>query len=113
MNLHERTLCVLACRYVSEVVIGAPYAVTEELMKHFNVDLVCHGLTPVVSDSGDPYEVPKRMGKFAVVDSGNALTTERIVQRIIEHRLDFEIRNAKKEKREVEAVLTKLGESTA
>lgn len=27
MNLHERVLSVLACKYVSEVVIGAPYKV--------------------------------------------------------------------------------------
>lgn len=72
MNLHERTLSVLACRvsgsrgpgqpptaatptptpqpgprsqlcpspqYVSEVVIGAPYAVTAELLDHFKVRL--------------------------------------------------------------------------
>uniref|UniRef100_A0A4W5PGX7 ethanolamine-phosphate cytidylyltransferase n=1 Tax=Hucho hucho TaxID=62062 RepID=A0A4W5PGX7_9TELE len=37
MNVHERTLSVLACRYVSEVVIGAPYAVTRELLDHFKV----------------------------------------------------------------------------
>lgn len=65
MSLHERTLSVLACRvsgshshtgtalpsspghtdrgcslspqYVAEVVIGAPYAVTAELLAHFKV----------------------------------------------------------------------------
>ncbi|MCV4626454.1 hypothetical protein OFC18_30720, partial [Escherichia coli] len=50
MNLHERTLSVLACRYVSEVVIGAPYSVTAELLNHFKVDLVCHGKTEIVPD---------------------------------------------------------------
>ena len=52
MNLHERVLSVLACRYVDEVVIGAPYAVTPELMDHFKVDVVCHGDTPVADDAG-------------------------------------------------------------
>lgn len=32
MNLHERVLSVLACKYVNEVVIGAPYDVTKELI---------------------------------------------------------------------------------
>lgn len=32
MTLQERVLGVLSCRYVSEVVIGAPYAVTEDLI---------------------------------------------------------------------------------
>ena len=43
MNLHERVLAVLACRYVNEVVIGAPYIITRETMEHFNVDVVVHG----------------------------------------------------------------------
>ncbi|RXM92584.1 Ethanolamine-phosphate cytidylyltransferase [Acipenser ruthenus] len=37
MNVHERTLSVLACRYVSEVVIGAPCAATTDLLDHFKV----------------------------------------------------------------------------
>lgn len=59
MNLHERTLSVLACRYVDEVVIGAPYKVTKELLEHFKVDLVVHGSTHVAPDldGTDPYEV--------------------------------------------------------
>lgn len=46
-------------KYVDEVVIGAPYKVTKELMDHFKVDLVCHGNTYVLPDTDgtDPYEV--------------------------------------------------------
>ncbi|XP_047565171.1 ethanolamine-phosphate cytidylyltransferase isoform X1 [Lutra lutra] len=64
MNLHERTLSVLACRYVSEVVIGAPYAVTAELLDHFKVDLVCHGKTEIMpdKDGSDPYQDPPGPG---------------------------------------------------
>merc|ERR1719208_628135 len=50
MNLHERVLSVLAYRCVDEVVIGAPYAVTAELMDHFNISLVVHGRTNVAAD---------------------------------------------------------------
>jgi len=50
MNLHERTLSVLACKYVSEVVIGAPYVVSHDLLDHFNVSVVAHGKTKVNSD---------------------------------------------------------------
>lgn len=92
MNLHERVLSVLACRYVNEVVIGAPYAVTEELMAHFNVSLVCHGSkTPISDDTdgSDPYELPKRKGIFKLLDSGNSTTTETIVERIIKHRREL------------------------
>ena len=39
--------------------IGAPYSVTEEMMEHFRVDLVCHGVTDCCVDElgHDPYEV--------------------------------------------------------
>jgi len=43
MNLQERVLSVLACKYVSEVVIGAPYVVTKDLIEHFGVAVVAHG----------------------------------------------------------------------
>jgi hypothetical protein len=33
MNLHERSLSVLACRYVDEVIIGAPWEVTKDLVR--------------------------------------------------------------------------------
>nr|XP_020043581.1 ethanolamine-phosphate cytidylyltransferase isoform X1 [Castor canadensis] len=92
MNLHERTLSVLACRYVSEVVIGAPYSVTAELLGHFKVDLVCHGKTEIVPDrdGSDPYQEPKKRGIFCQIDSGSNLTTDLIVQRIIKNRLEAE-----------------------
>jgi ethanolamine-phosphate cytidylyltransferase len=44
---------------VDEVVIGAPYKVTKELMEHFKVDVVVHGKSFVLPDvdGSDPYEV--------------------------------------------------------
>ncbi|XP_073968695.1 phosphoethanolamine cytidylyltransferase [Rhodnius prolixus] len=98
MNLHERVLSVLACKYVNEVVIGAPYSVTEELMSHFNVDVVCHGQTPISPDidGSDPYILPKARGVFKSITSGNKMTTEKIVERIIQHRLEYESRNSRK-----------------
>ncbi|XP_008574517.1 PREDICTED: ethanolamine-phosphate cytidylyltransferase isoform X2 [Galeopterus variegatus] len=81
MNLHERTLSVLACR----------------------VDLVCHGKTEIMPDrdGSDPYQEPKRRGIFRQVDSGSDLTTDLIVQRIIKNRLEYEARNQKKEAKEL------------
>jgi len=30
-------------RYVDEVIIGAPWAVTEDMIKTMNISIVCHG----------------------------------------------------------------------
>eukprot|EP00246_Nothoceros_aenigmaticus_P006724 TRINITY_DN1985_c0_g1_i2.p1 TRINITY_DN1985_c0_g1~~TRINITY_DN1985_c0_g1_i2.p1 ORF type:complete len:387 (+),score=54.67 TRINITY_DN1985_c0_g1_i2:361-1521(+) len=43
MNLHERSLSVLACKYVDEVIIGAPWEVTKDMITTFNISLVVHG----------------------------------------------------------------------
>merc|ERR1719341_317575 len=102
MNLHERVLSVLACKYVSEVVIGAPYSVTSDLLDQLKIDRVFHGETEVMpdEDGSDPYAVPKARGIFSSLDSGNNMTTQLIVERIIKHRLEYELRNNKKEKKE-------------
>lgn len=65
-------------KYVNEVVIGAPYTVTTDLMNHFKVSVVCHGQTDLPLENGvhDPYAVPKMMGKFISVDSGKEYSCE-------------------------------------
>ena len=49
------------------------------------------------------YAIPKKEGKFVAVASGNSLTTEMLVQRILSRRLDYEERNSKKEAKEMAA----------
>jgi len=103
MNLHERVLSVLACRYVNQVIIGAPYEVTKEIIDQFKVNVVVHGKTSVMKtkDGQDPYAYPKELGIFVQVDSGNPLTTVDIVERIIRNKLEYEQRNRKKELKEI------------
>ena len=111
MNLHERVLSVLACKYVNEVVIGAPYAVTQDLMDHSGVDIVLNGTTAIMEDvdGGDPFAVPKKLDKFEIIESGNDMTTEMIVERIIRNRLEYEARNQKKETKELEVLKYSTG----
>jgi len=106
MNLFERTLTVLSCKYVSNVVIGAPCAISEELLKSFSIDLVLTDSflknTDVEKSSAlDSYEVPKRLGIYKEVDSGFKLSTDVIIKRIIDNRLAFEKRNRDKESKEL------------
>lgn len=105
MNLQERVLNVLSCKYVDDVIFGAPYAINADLIDHFNVDVVCHGQIKISDDSElqDPYLVPKKLGKFILIDSGSTMTTEKIVERIIRNRMEYENRNLIKEKKETEA----------
>lgn len=84
MTLHERALTIMGCRFVDDVIIGAPYIVSEELMDYFHVSLVVAGQHDhLPGENGqDPFYVPAAAGKFVKIDSGNALTTQDIAKRI-------------------------------
>ena len=103
MTLHERTLSVLANRHVDEVVIGAPWGISDELLSHFNITKVFHRITGVgeVLDGVDAYALPKSKGIFTQIKSPNEMQTKHIVRRIIKNRLEYEERNDKKEKKEL------------
>lgn len=40
LNLQERVLNVLALKYVDEVIIGAPWQVSQNMIKNLNISLV-------------------------------------------------------------------------
>uniref|UniRef100_A0A673HCB1 ethanolamine-phosphate cytidylyltransferase n=1 Tax=Sinocyclocheilus rhinocerous TaxID=307959 RepID=A0A673HCB1_9TELE len=90
MNIHERTLSVLACRYVSEVVIGAPYAVTKDLLDHFKVNTL-----PLYSILDFFCNGQSRSGMI------NAMLTLFLP---VPARLLFEARNQKKEAKEMAVI---------
>lgn len=101
MHLHERSLSVLACRYVDEVIIGAPWEVTKDMITTFNISMVVHG---TVSDSDhllcgevDPYAAPKSMGIFRTIESPRDTTTTSVAKRIIANHDTYMKRNKKKE----------------
>lgn len=50
--------------------------------------------------SVEAYAVPEERGILEVVDSGSDITTDSIIQRIIENRLRFRARNDAKEAKE-------------
>ncbi|ORX41848.1 Nucleotidylyl transferase [Piromyces finnis] len=100
MNLNERVLSVLSCRYVDEVIIGAPYSVTKDVLnKVYKIDIVAHGITPSAPDLDgiDPYALPKSLGIYKQIETPHPeLTTNNIIQRIIDHRKVYEERNRRK-----------------
>ena len=43
MNINERTLNLLALKYVDDVIMGAPWKITEDMIKTLNISLVVQG----------------------------------------------------------------------
>lgn len=54
ISIQERVLMCLACKHVSDVVIGAPYVITEDLIKSLNISKVV-----TITDSSED-QVKKR-----------------------------------------------------
>ncbi|KAJ9179720.1 hypothetical protein P3X46_008054 [Hevea brasiliensis] len=100
MNLHERSLSVLACRYVDEVIIGAPSEVSKDMITTFNISLVAHGTVAenieYEKELCNPYSVPISMGIFKVLESPLDITTTTIIRRIVANHEAYQKRNEKK-----------------
>jgi ethanolamine-phosphate cytidylyltransferase len=98
MTLQERVLNVLAMKYVDDVIIGAPYVITRELMDQIGPTVVVEGSAPSRSPSVDAFAIPKQMGIFRQVASDYPeLTAKEVVARVLENYALFATRNKSKE----------------
>eukprot|EP00039_Didymoeca_costata_P004188 m.71889 g.71889 ORF g.71889 m.71889 type:complete len:383 (+) comp12284_c0_seq1:100-1248(+) len=113
-TLHERTLGALQCKYVNEVVMDAPPIVTQELIDHFQIDVVCHGKQEYhLKDGANPYAVPIKLGIFKQIDSLNNVTTGVIIDRILSKQSVYAERNKKKiakDKRALDAAIRRASQ---
>jgi ethanolamine-phosphate cytidylyltransferase len=111
MNVHERVLGVLSCRYVDDVVIGAPFVVTKDVLDSLGVHVVGHGTVAEAAPKQDPYALAKDIGVYKQIESPRTdLTTTEIVTRIIDSMGQFEARNAKKQQKEAVSLQRVLDE---
>jgi len=94
LTLQERVLNILAMRYVDEVIVGAPWKVSEHLIKSMNVQLVVEGSMTKHKEhenmphhlDNDPYEIPKKLGIYKQIPSTIDMTTDKLIERIIDNR---------------------------
>lgn len=113
MNIYERGLCVLQCRYINAVVFGAPFTPTEAYLKSLpfgTPSAVYHGPTSFMPLTYDPYVAPKAMGIYREIPSHGYedVNAETIVQRILRSRDLYEARQkAKGMKAEIEEMQKK------
>ncbi|KAK5663063.1 hypothetical protein OQA88_6479 [Cercophora sp. LCS_1] len=109
MNIFERGLCVLQCKYIHAVVFGAPFTPTISYLTSLpwgTPDAVYHGPTSFMPHSEDVYTAPRELKiyreigrhEFKDVNAGT------IVQRIMKSRDLYEARQkAKGMKADIEA----------
>jgi len=107
MNLHERTLGVLSCRYVNEVVIGAPWILSKEMLLSMKINVVVSGVirTDMYSHIDDHcYKAASELGIFKQIDSTSDITTSTVIERILNNYERYDKRNKKKEQRECQFI---------
>lgn len=95
-GIQERLLMALGIKHVDDVVIGAPYIITDDLIKSLNIKKVVHvqsaedQMRPEFAHI-DPFAVPKEQGIFVELPPvANDLTLEDIAQRVAKNRASFE-----------------------
>lgn len=105
MNLHERVLSLLGCRFVDDVVIDAPYTITNDMIASLNISEVVHGNitdSPGGVDDGDRYLVPEQKGILHIINSPSKFTMSNIVTRIKRNQDTFQAKFERKMKAENE-----------
>ncbi|KAK8442401.1 choline phosphate cytidylyltransferase [Candidozyma auris] len=95
MNLFERSLCVLQCRYVDAVVLGAPWRVTREFLKKVpgEVMAVYHG--PAEFEKGS-YDGVSDLVKEIGPHKFDNINTAFIVNRVLDNKKAYEERQRRK-----------------
>ena len=117
MNLNERVLSVLGCRFVDDVLLDAPWEVTQEMIASFNISVVAHGsssdCTPVTAAGSngreDRHRIAKQLGIYKEVDSTFDLSVPQIVGRVLAHQERHEQRYRTKSRKEAEYYRQRFG----
>lgn len=129
MNMQERALSVIGCKFVDDVLIDAPYDITSTMLSSLKVTAVVRGsmqvdaerfdpideefkdkVAPDTPASGprkypymrDPYAIPREKGILHVVPSISGLSAAEIVDRIHLQRERYKKKFAKKKAAEEE-----------
>ncbi|POS84424.1 hypothetical protein EPUL_003561 [Erysiphe pulchra] len=96
MNIVERGLCVLQCKYVNSVIFGAPTTISSTYLNLIPFGTPCavyHGPKKIDSKI-DQYLVPKEMGIYHEINHHvySSVNASKICQRILESRHMYEER---------------------
>jgi cytidyltransferase-like protein len=87
MTLAERVAVIECCRYVDEVVAGAPCQLTEEFLATHDITTVVHGDDLSPGEMQDWYGVAAGAGKLQLVRYTAGISTTELIMRVQERAL--------------------------
>lgn len=116
-NLQERTLSVLGCRLVDDILIEVPLDISPDMIQTLSIQQVIHGTNfedlEYGSEDDDRYEHAKAAGLFKVVKSLARYSLQAVFQRIRTDQEAFHSRFQKKMKAEAEHYTQKYAATAA
>lgn len=90
MTLAERVAVIEACRYVDEVIAGAPVQVSEEFLAAHAIHTVVHGDDLSREDAELVYGPAVAAGKLEYVPRTGGISTTAVIQRVLDaHATDW------------------------
>eukprot|EP00485_Elphidium_margaritaceum_P003609 CAMPEP_0202698872 /NCGR_PEP_ID=MMETSP1385-20130828/12112_1 /ASSEMBLY_ACC=CAM_ASM_000861 /TAXON_ID=933848 /ORGANISM="Elphidium margaritaceum" /LENGTH=385 /DNA_ID=CAMNT_0049355689 /DNA_START=32 /DNA_END=1189 /DNA_ORIENTATION=- len=95
MNLQERVLNVLSCKFVDDVLIGAPWAITEIMLTSLNIRyVVLTENTLFAPDECNRYEVVRQKpGMLKEIECDCKFSTQELMQNIAKQQTRLERQN--------------------
>lgn len=125
MNLHERVLSVLGCRYVNDVIIDAPFEITPEMISSFNISEVVRGVCSSLPNADDDdsynrsilnnnpleqqkyyedirYRHAKQLGIYATIPFPTSFRITSVIQRIQKNQEVFQAKFERKMEAELQ-----------
>lgn len=106
LNLHERVLSVLGCRFVDDVLIDAPWEVTLEMVASLNISEVVCGINndDIILphyEEVQRYSHVKKAGIFTVIEGACNFSMRNIMQRIHRNQEKFQAKFERKQEAEI------------
>ena len=95
----------LACKHVDDIVIGAPFKITQDLITSLNISKIVKIINTKEDsvlkkhDDIDQFEIPRKLGmleEISIDDDFYDMTTEKLAQRVYENKAAFELKFTKK-----------------
>eukprot|EP00933_Yihiella_yeosuensis_P025639 TRINITY_DN19889_c1_g1_i1.p1 TRINITY_DN19889_c1_g1~~TRINITY_DN19889_c1_g1_i1.p1 ORF type:complete len:478 (+),score=84.19 TRINITY_DN19889_c1_g1_i1:90-1523(+) len=115
MNMQERVLSVMGCKYVDDVLLDAPWAITREMVATLQISVVVAGrvhdpeLFSNSEPASDPHAIPKELGIHKELESKVTLTVEEITNRLQSRRVEISKRQKEKASKEKDWYMQKHG----
>jgi ethanolamine-phosphate cytidylyltransferase len=110
LNLHERVLSVLGCRFVDNALLDAPYQVTSAMVNTLKITTVVAWSNEVEADE-ERYAYAREAGILQVMENPDTFDLDGIFQRIYENEAAYQAKFKRKMQAENEFLNSKYGRS--